>query len=1061
MMRLRLWNLPARALKFVRVMVMMRQRMKSLRIRFNCCLMAAVSGAMLGGAAEFPKVYNSEQDKNAAPPSPQESLAKLKLPPGFTATIFAAEPDVHNPIALAWDARGRLWVAENYTYAERPIKFDLQLRDRILIFEDRDGDGQFDSRKVFTGETQRLTSIELGHGGVWAMCPPQLLFIPDRDSDDVPDGPAEVILDGFTVPAENYHNLANGLRWGPDGWLYGRCGASAPGEIGRPGAPERARLPLRGGLWRFHPKRKTVEVLTAGPMNSWGHDWNAHGELFCISVVNSHLWHITPGLHLAVAHTLDPNPRAYELLTHHADHYHFDTVKGWTASRDGAANDFGGGHAHAGAMIYLGDNWPAAYRDRLFTLTLHGRRANQEILERSGSGYVGRHGPDVFFFHDGWFRGLELSCGPDGGVFVLDWSDTGECHENTGVHRTSGRIYKIVHGRPELPAVGDLSKLSVEELVKLHLHRNEWFVRQARLQLARRALMPRELQDANTQLRALFMRESDSTVKLRALWSLHVIGAADEHFLRAQLRHPEEYVRVWAIRLLSDAWALDTITSRRPGLENSPAPPTGFAPSDPSPPSPFVLAEFSRLAAADDSGLVRLALASVLQRLPVPQRAPLAKALMSRAADAQDHNLPLLVWYGLIPVGDIAPATLARLAADGQWPLTRQFIARRLGEDLHKNPAPLNDLLRVTVNKSEAFQADILAGLAEALRGWRKAPKPEAWDWLQARLSDSSNPVLRDRARDLGVLFGDGRALDEVKRVALDSQAEIEVRRAALLTLLENRPPDLREICERLLSVRFLNSTAVRGLALFDDPEIGATLAGSYNRFHPSERPAVMDTLASRPSFAAPLLEEVAAGRIPRADVTPFHARQIRSFNQPTLTLRLAEVWGELRDSPEEKQNFIAALKSKLTPAALGIADKSAGRAVFNTACAQCHTLYGHGGQLGPDLTGSGRNNLDYLLENTVDPSAVVNADFRMTIVDLKDDRTLNGLVTARTDRTITLKTQTETLTLNRDEIERLQESSLSLMPEGLLEALTETQVLDLIAYLMHPTQVPEKVSTD
>jgi putative heme-binding domain-containing protein len=258
-----------------------------------------------------------------------------------------------------------------------------------------------------------------------------------------------------------------------------------------------------------------------------------------------------------------------------------------------------------------------------------------------------------------------------------------------------------------------------------------------------------------------------------------------------------------------------------------------------------------------------------------------------------------------------------------------------------------------------------------------------------------------------------------------------------------------------LLSVSFLNSTAVRGLALFDDPDIGEKLAGSYNRFHPSERGAVIETLASRPSFAGPLLDEVAARRIPRADVTPFHARQIRSFNNPVLTKQLAEVWGELRDSPAEKQKYIADLKSKLTPAVLATADKSAGRVVFNTACAACHTLYGHGGQVGPDLTGSGRDNLDYLLDNTVDPSAVVNADFRMTIVDLKDDRTLNGLVTAKTERTITLKTQTETLTLDRSEIDRIQESSLSLMPEGLLEGLSETQVRDLIAYLMHRTQVP------
>jgi putative heme-binding domain-containing protein len=211
----------------------------------------------------------------------------------------------------------------------------------------------------------------------------------------------------------------------------------------------------------------------------------------------------------------------------------------------------------------------------------------------------------------------------------------------------------------------------------------------------------------------------------------------------------------------------------------------------------------------------------------------------------------------------------------------------------------------------------------------------------------------------------------------------------------------------------------------------------------------------SRPAFAGPLLEEIAAGRIPRADVTAFHARQIRSFNDEKLTQRLAEVWGELRDSPEDKRKFIAELKTKLTPAALAAADKSAGRVVFNTACASCHTLYGHGGQAGPDLTGAGRDNLDYLLDNTVDPSAVVNADFRMSVVDLNDDRTLNGLVVAKTDRTITLRTQSETLTLDRAEIATIRESTLSLMPEGLLEGLNETQLRDLIAYLRHRSQVP------
>ena len=168
-------------------------------------------------------------------------------------------------------------------------------------------------------------------------------------------------------------------------------------------------------------------------------------------------------------------------------------------------------------MIYQGDNWPAEYRGQLFTLNLHGRRANQEILERRGSGYVGRHGPDFFIAGDPWFRGMELSYGPDGGVFVLDWSDTGECHEYTGVHRTSGRIYKITYGEPKRSEVGDLAKLSASELVKLHTHANEWFARQARLELAARAEAGRGLDAAKEQLRELFEKQGDVVVKLRAL----------------------------------------------------------------------------------------------------------------------------------------------------------------------------------------------------------------------------------------------------------------------------------------------------------------------------------------------------------------------------------------------------------------------------------------------------------------------------------------------------------------------------------------------------------------
>ena len=159
----------------------------------------ALSFATLCAADEFPALHNTETDLSKPLMPAEEAAAKIQVPPGFRVQVFAAEPEVQNPIAMAWDTRGRMWVAENYTYAEHKVRFDLSMRDRVLIFEDKDNDGRADSQKVFTDTVQMLTSVEVGRGGVWLMCPPQLLFVPDQNADDVPDGPPEVVLDGFTV----------------------------------------------------------------------------------------------------------------------------------------------------------------------------------------------------------------------------------------------------------------------------------------------------------------------------------------------------------------------------------------------------------------------------------------------------------------------------------------------------------------------------------------------------------------------------------------------------------------------------------------------------------------------------------------------------------------------------------------------------------------------------------------------------------------------------------------------------------------------------------------------
>lgn len=998
------------------------------------------TAAILLAAEPFPTPTNSQKG-DTSPQPPAEAAKGFRVPVGFDVSVFAAEPDVRNPIAMTWDTRGRLWIAENYTYAERAAKFDLSLRDRVMIFHDKDGDGTPDERKVFIDTVQRLTSVEVGLGGVWLMCPPQLLFVPDRNHDDVPDSPPEVVLEGFDVPAENYHNFANGLRWGPDGWLYGRCGASAPGKVRRPEQSPEAAIPLAGGIWRYHPRTKVFEPLCHGTTNPWGHDWDDTGECFFVNSVNGHLWHMIPGAHFRRPHTISPNRLVYEPMEMIADHWHFDTGKGWTASRNaaGKSDELGGGHAHVGAVILKNPWWPDHFKGRLLTLNLHGRRANVMRLERASSGYVGRREPDTLQATDPFFRGIDLIEGPERTLYVIDWSDTGECHEHDGVHRNSGRIYQVRYSSTDKPPSTNLQAIRPNTLAMMLGWSGSSAGRAIRELVDRQAAE----QDIGPAAKAMVAnRKTENTpYRLRALLARHVLGIGDAAHLQEALGDPDEHVRAWAIRLLTDHWPLDTVTgvSRAEGVSVPPE----------------LLQRFADIAAKDGSGLVRLVLTSTLQRLPIKHRPTLAAALLSRAEDAADPNMPFLVWYGLIPVAVSDPGKLVPLAADGTFPQVREWTARRLAELLAKDPAHLNALLAATTDKPEADRRDVIRGMAAGLAGVRKATAPVAWKEYPKSFTGDDAAEYAAIVRNLDVVFGDGRALDEVRKLALDNAADLEIRKSALQTLIEAKPDDLRSICEKLLKVRFLNTVALTGLTRFADPEVGRIIAKSYRTFHPSERAAVIEALASRPEFATELFDQVVAGSIPPTEITAFQARQIRAFDKPELTKRLTELWGELRDSPKEKADLIAKLTGDLTPERIKAADSSSGRALFAKTCAACHRLYGVGGEIGPDLTGAGRKDLNYLLSNIVDPSAVVTKDFQMTIFQLFDGRVINGVVVSETDAAVTVQTDKARIVIPKEDIDARKKSALSLMPDGQLQSMSPDDVRNLIAYLMSDGQVP------
>ena len=572
------------------------------------------------------------------PFTPLEAAKTMQVPKGFNVTLFAGEPDIKQPIAFCIDDRGRLWVAEANNYPDK----NAGKKDRIIILDDTDGDGRHDKRIVFYDKLEYVSGIEVGFGGVWVMSIPNFYFIPDADYNGVPDGEPVVLLDGFGTHA-NSHTIANGFAWGPDGWLYGTHGITNWSLPGKPGTPKEKRRRFEGGVWRYHPVRHVWEPFAIGTTNPWGVDWNEYGHAFVCNCVNPHLFHIIQGAHYEPARNRPTGRFAYERIPTIADHLHFTNTKTIRAGIGTPEEDAaGGGHAHSGTMIYLGDNWPAKYRGDVFMNNIHGRRINHDRLARKGSGYAASHAPDVMRARDPWFVGVTLAYGPDGGVYVSDFSDTGECHHTRNTQKHTGRIYKITFGKPK-PWKGDIGKLNILELVKLQSHPNEWFARHAR-----RVLHERQ---ANTSVLAKTLKSSRSVpLRLRALWALRVTGNLDEKKLEGLLQDSSEHLRAWAIQLLCE--------NRKP--------------------SEAARAEFERMAHEDKSPLVRLYLASAMQRLLLKQRVPVLAHLLAHTEDKDDQNLPLMYWYATEPVVAADRVAAVKLLTACQIPKVRQFITHRM-----------------------------------------------------------------------------------------------------------------------------------------------------------------------------------------------------------------------------------------------------------------------------------------------------------------------------------------------------------------------------------------------
>jgi putative membrane-bound dehydrogenase-like protein len=957
--------------------------------------------------ATSPLWWIAQQEGRAAKfLSPDEAVAQMTTVDGYTVQAWAAEPTIAQPMAFCWDDRGRLWVAENRDYESRVDGFSNAGNSRILILEDTDRDGVADSRTVFMEGIVFPAAIAVGFDGVFVGAPPNLLFVPDRDGNDKADvADIEVRLTGWGI--RDRHETLNSLHWGPDGWLYGLQGYATSSKVRKPegkgriykqGEPfpdeilEGEGVEINGGVWRYHPTKDVFEVVAHGFSNPWGIDYDAKGQLFISACVIPHLWHVVPGGIYQRQGGQHFNQYVYDDIKTIADHRHRS--------------------AHGGARVYQSDAFPQSQRGRIFMANIHEHAVLSDVLQPSGSGFTARHGDDFLLANNAQWIGFSVEIGPDGALYVLDWHDGDICGMDV-LHEETGRIYRIAPRQSLAEAwpgrYSDLRKMTDGQLVDLQTSTSDWHARRARVILQHRAATGVLRPDTHGRLQRLFETSANQDWRLRAMWALHVTGGWTGDALERALSDADEHVRAWAVQLLCEDRS----------------------------PSSHAIETFARMARDDRSPVVRLYLASALQRLDPGLRWPIARGLMSHAEDADDHNIPKMVWTGVEPLVEENPSLALERASESRIPLLARFIARRSVD------ADALEPLVAAVGRSPNTAASLLEGMRDGLEGRFDVTAPPNWGPALERLTGAGGAVA-GLARDVSSQFGDSESARQDLAAVRDSTAAIDERRRALQVLTARRRPQLVPELPRALDDPLLRIAAIRAIAAFDDEALGTLLVERYGSFTSAEKSEAILTLASRRRYARQLSDALAAGTIPRRDVPTHVARQLLRV----LGAGFTDVWGPIERSASLEKAY-GRYRGLLNDNAMKTANPQNGRAVFARTCGACHRLHDEGGTIAPDLTGSNRGNLDYLLFNVLEPNAEVQDDYRMLVVTTRDGRTFAGNVVAENPRQLTLRVVgLEPVVINKSDIQSREVTSQSLMPPGLFDALTDREVIDLVGYL-------------
>ncbi len=936
----------------------------------------------------------------------EQAVEEMTIKEGYKVNAWATEPMLTQPMAFCWDDKGRIWIAENRDYESRRTGFSASGDSRILILEDTDGDGKADSRKVFAEGIPFPSAIAVGFDGVFVGAPPNLLFIPDRNKDDVGDmEDIEVKLTGWGI--RDRHETINSFHWGPDGWLYGLEGFATPSKIQKPKNKgkiykhndkfpedllEQEGIAINGGVWRYHPTKEIFEVVAHGFSNPWGIDYDAKGELFISACVIPHLFHIIPG---GIYHRQGGQ---------HFSPYIYDDIKTIVDHRHRSA--------HGGARVYMSDAFPEDQKGRIFMANIHEHAVLSDVLTPKGSGFVASHGDDFMLANNAQWIGFSMEIGPEGALYVLDWHDADICGEDV-LHKDTGRIFRIIPEKTQAEdwegRYEDLNEQTDVFLVNLQLSSSDWHARRARIILQNRASLGTIDATAISKLQEIFKDDKNVDFRLRALWSLHIIEAFSEEDLWKALEDNEVYIRAWAVQL---------------ACENKN-------------PSNTSLEKLESLAVSDSSPVVRRFLAASLQRIPISERWDIVAGLASRSEDSEDHNIPKMIWFGLEPAISADIDRALEIALKSEILIISEYIARRMVD-----ANSIEELLTATENKS-INQIQLLKGLLSELENRTDIQTPENWEKVYSKLKlEKSTAQI---ALEIAQQFGDTDAANQLMRLLDDKKAPIKDRERALTSLAGKRWPELKDRLPILVEDPQLSLAAIRAIAQYSDSNLGNLLFSKYESFNVSQKSEVIFTLASRREYAQILTTALKEDRLAKNEIPAYIARQLRRV----MGNGFVEIWGPIDAISADLDLQYDRFKNLLTEEALQSADPSAGKALFEKTCAACHQMYGEGGTIGPELTGSNRTNTAYLLSNILEPSAEIQEAYKMVIITMRDGRTYLGNIIAETERQLTLKVVgQDQVHINTSEIQSRENTPNSMMPQGLLNTMTDQDVLDLVAYL-------------